>query len=78
MGISIPGVVESEKRKVCSFFQTVRLLVLSSYRSFSGVDDEMVQLCVVLARYGRKFRKFKPRKDGMFRRLGRVDLYQRQ
>ena len=39
------------------------------------VDDEMVQLCVVLAGYGQKF---KPRKDGMFRHLGRVDLYQRQ
>lgn len=39
------------------------------------VDDEMVQLCVVFARYGRNV---KPRNDGMFRRLGGVDLYQRQ
>ena len=39
------------------------------------VDDEMLQLCVVSAEYGRRY---VPRKDGMFRRLGRVDLYQRQ
>ena len=39
------------------------------------VDDEMVQLCVVPAEYGQRF---VPRKDGMYRRLRRVDLYQRQ
>ena len=39
------------------------------------VDDEMLQLCVVSAEYGREY---VPCKDGMFRRLGGVDLYQRQ
>lgn len=38
------------------------------------VDDEMLQLCVVSAEYGQRF---VPRKDGMFRRLGQVELYQR-
>ena len=39
------------------------------------VDDEMLQLCVRSAEYGQRL---VPRKDGMFRRLGRVDLYQRR
>ena len=75
LGISIPGVVKSERRIVCILFQKRCGVGVVELSVLFLVDDEMVQLCVTSAEYGQRF---VPRKDGMFRRLGRVDLYQRR
>ena len=75
LGISVPGVVKSERRIVCLLFQNSCGVGVVELSVLFLVDDEMVQLCVTPAEYGQRF---VPRKDGMFRRLGRVDLYQRR
>ena len=75
IGISIPGVVKSERRIVCLLFQNSCGVGVVELSVLFLVDDEMVQLCVMAAEYGQRF---VPCKDGMFRRLGRVDLYQRR
>ena len=73
--ISIPGVVKSKRRIVCPLFQNSCGVGFVELSVLFLIDDEMVQLCVTPAEYGQRL---VPRKDRMFRRLGRVDPYQRR